>query len=348
MKIAARVLTLSALLVGVLSACTAVPPSSGQPQPFLTATLSSLYMAAPTSSFSLGVQPPVTFMAETPNLTSQSPPDATQVPPGGIVDTGNPPSDLTATQVDPTSTPETSRSVMIYADKVNPDWQVLTNGGINFQLNNTAQVHTSKTSIEVTPVQPESKLVFALNSGAQTAYPRSQVLGFDFWLYSGAQGLDLYDLAVSAIGSNNYPYYLPGDRSGEAQKPYEDTYLVYLGFNQNIPPNMWVEVTIWLDKMLYDPSYKYVTGFYLKNRYNFERTFYVADVSMIVQDSLSSPTSGVPVDTTLTPGTATLPIRTETPSPALSVTPTSASQITGTVVPPNQTPPLPARLSGNP
>ncbi len=224
---------------------------------------------------------------------------------------------------------------------------MLTNGGMNFQLNSTAQIHTGKTSIEVTPVQPESKLVFALNSDAQTAYPRSQVLGFDFWLYSGAQGLDLYDLAVSAIGSNDYPYYLPGDRSGEAQKPYEDTYLVYLGFNQNIPPHMWVEVTIWLDKMLYDPSYKYVTGFYLKNRYNFERTFYVADIALIVQNSQASPTSGVPVDMIFTPGTATLLIRTETPSPALSATRTPAPQTTGTVVPSNQTPPLPARLSGN-
>ncbi len=125
MKTAARMLAFSALLVGVLSACTVAPPSTGQPQPYKTPTLSSLFESAPTSSFSLGVQPPVIILAETPDLTAQSPADATQVLPGGIADTGNPASDMTTTPVDRNSTmtplsaaAETTRTVTIYADQI--------------------------------------------------------------------------------------------------------------------------------------------------------------------------------------------------------------------------------------
>jgi hypothetical protein len=181
---------------------------------------------------------------------------------------------------------EELRTVIVYDENIQPPWHIFSPGGMTFNPISTRQSYEGTRSIEVTPTLPESKLYIALMPRGQVSFPREQVIGISFWLYSGEEELDLYDLAVTAIGSNEYPYYQVTDRSGENQKPYEETFLYWLGFNDNIPPQTWVEVQIWLNEMLYDPEYRYVTGLYLTNRFNFKRTFYIDNVSLILSDSV--------------------------------------------------------------
>jgi hypothetical protein len=72
---------------------------------------------------------------------------------------------------------------------------------------------------------------------------------------------------VTVLGSNSYTYWVEDDISVKSiyEPVFSETRLYYLGVNRTIPPNTWVKVELWLDERIYDPDYRYVTGFYIKN-----------------------------------------------------------------------------------
>jgi hypothetical protein len=193
---------------------------------------------------------------------------------------------------DTTAQPERkSREIVVYDERLHANWNVFSVDGMSFYLNSQVAAYTGNYSIEAKPNAPRSRLYFTVREGANEVYTREKVAGFSFWLYSGDEELSLHDLAVTGIGSNVYPYYQQGDLSAEKERPYEETFLVFLGFNKNIPPHTWVEVQVWLNDMLYDPEYEYFTGFYLTNRFVFNRTFLVDNVVITVIDEIISPTA---------------------------------------------------------
>ena len=53
------------------------------------------------------------------------------------------------------------------------------------------------------------------------------------------------------------------------------------GFNDAIPPDTWVQVEVWLDELLFDPEYKYVTGIYIKNGEDFRDTIWIDQVELV-------------------------------------------------------------------
>ena len=83
---------------------------------------------------------------------------------------------------------------------------------------------------------------------------------------------------------------MSGDRSvaatpesSDADSSFSETRLYFLDIKHTIPPDTWVEVVVWLDQLIYDPPYKYVTGVYIKNDQGFFNTFYVDHVSLLVR-----------------------------------------------------------------
>ena len=52
----------------------------------------------------------------------------------------------------------------------------------------------------------------------------------------------------------------------------------HLGLNDAVPAHTWVQVSFYLNKLIYDPIYKYFTGFYIKNDAGFRGTVYIDDV----------------------------------------------------------------------
>jgi hypothetical protein len=123
-----------------------------------------------------------------------------------------------------------------------------------------------------------------VREGVTQTYPYSAVLGISFWLNSGADTLNTDALVVTVLGSNDYGYYLPNDKSvvTDAKNFFSETRLYYLGINRSIPPNTWVPIVLWLDSLPYDPPYKNVTGIYLKNDASFRQTFYVDQVELLL------------------------------------------------------------------
>ncbi len=126
-------------------------------------------------------------------------------------------------------------------------------------------------------------------------YSRNEILGVSFWLSGGANAVDPGDLAITVVGSNAYPYWVAGDTSVQqaAGIPdsaitdefplFSETRLYFLDIKRTIPPDMWVEVVLWLDEREFDPDYRYITGIYIKNDDPaFLPTFYVDRMSLLL------------------------------------------------------------------
>jgi hypothetical protein len=111
---------------------------------------------------------------------------------------------------------------------------------------------------------------------------REDVLGFSFWLYGNDDWIDREDLLVTVVGSNESPYWIPDDQSVENiyEPLFSETRLYYLGINDDIPPKTWVQVYIWLDDLLFDPDYEYVTGIYIKNDEQFFETALIDELTV--------------------------------------------------------------------
>lgn len=176
-------------------------------------------------------------------------------------------------------------TVPLYSDILDRNWVLLDDPGMEVDLASMAYVHSGRTAVAMTPTADFSALFFAVRPDTSVDYRREDVLGFKFWLNGGDALIELEDLAVTIVGSNAYSHWVEGDNSvGEATSDaplFSETRLYFLNLNRSIPANTWVEVEVWLDDLQFDPDYRYVTGFYIKNNAGFYRTVYVDDISLI-------------------------------------------------------------------
>ena len=182
--------------------------------------------------------------------------------------------------------PAASRIVTttIYDEQLNKDWTIDFSKGMDIQLGDTARAHQGSKAIAISPLQDYGTALFAVREGVTQTYPYSAVLGVSFWINSGADTLNTDSLAVTIIGSNDFGYYAPNDNSvaTDNQRFFSETRLYYLRVNRDLPPNTWLEITVWLDSLPYDPLYKNVTGVYLKNDAGLRQTFYVDQIDLLM------------------------------------------------------------------
>lgn len=179
--------------------------------------------------------------------------------------------------------------VTIFDDVLAPDWTVEHSSGMNYDLGFPGYFNSGRASIEVLPLYPEADFRFAVHPAARTIYPRNQVMGFRFWLSGGSNHIETGDLAVTISGSNEFPYWIENDHSvarAIGARPDEvvfwPTRLYYLEINRSIPPDTWVEVTVLLDNLVYDPPYEFVTGMSISNDTGFFGKFYVDQVEVVL------------------------------------------------------------------
>lgn len=187
----------------------------------------------------------------------------------------------------PTLIPTQIITITIFDDTLNSSWQLLDTEGMTGDLASTDEVHTGRYSIAMTPSEDLSTLYFAVRSDAKDIYPQDQVLTLSFWLNGGNDFIAPEDLAVAIIGSNDYPYWVEGDKSVyiDEEFPFSETRLYFLDINNSIPEHTWVQVIVTLDELIFDPAYNYVTGFYLKNNEGFYNTVYIDDIELSVFES---------------------------------------------------------------
>ena len=157
----------------------------------------------------------------------------------------------------------------IFADTLEPNWALLEYPGMEVDLADEKVVHNGRMAVSMTPVDDFSRLFFVVDVNTEREYLRDEVLGLSFWLNGDNTRIELENLAVTVVGSNISPFWIGGDDSVVNETPvlplFSETRLYDLNLNRSIPPYTWVEVQVWLDDLLFDPDYKYVTGFYIQN-----------------------------------------------------------------------------------
>lgn len=179
------------------------------------------------------------------------------------------------------SEPET---LYIFSDVVHPGWTLQNSDGISYRVVEPARAYAGTAALALTPMADFGTLFFTVKPGAAEAYPRRQVERVVFWLYSPNIPLNLDSLAVTVVGSNVYPYWIKGDNSVENDSwpIFSETRLEFLGFNHPIPADTWAQVEIWLDDLLYDPVYEWLTGFYIKNDEGFYETVIIDELHLVM------------------------------------------------------------------
>jgi hypothetical protein len=192
----------------------------------------------------------------------------------------------------PTARPvpgEQIAEIAIYDEKLDQNWSLQNSQGMTFDLSNTNYVHSGKVAALFTPSKGFGTAFFSLREDATDVYTREDVLGVSFWLNSGEGSIKTSDLAVAVVGSNSYTYWLandtsvPTDTTITVEAPlFSETRLYDLHVNRTIPPETWVQVVVWLDDLIYDPEYMYVTGMYIKNNKGFLNTFYIDQVHLLM------------------------------------------------------------------
>ena len=259
--------TLHPLLQGSTREITAVSPLTAG----ITPTVSSLFAFVPAST-----APPLPTRRPTSTPTATPPPSPTppeDAPPGSATPIAALPGDGRFAEI------------IIYDDELDPNWTLGESWGITYTLTATAVVYSGEVAASVTPLEAFGTVFFTVAPQTQQEYLREDVLGVSLWLNSGDATLPLDEMAVTVVGSNALPYWDAADDSveqTEGEQFFSETRLYYLGLNEAIPPNQWVELIIWLDQLPYDPDYVYVTGIYLKNGDLFRDTYYVDRVALLM------------------------------------------------------------------
>ncbi len=189
-----------------------------------------------------------------------------------------------------------TKTLSIFDDNLSQNWALLRSGDLDVNPAVTSTIHSGLQAVMAKPNEDFTKLFFGVQPSSSEEYLRTQVLGVSFWINSSEGYIDTDDVGVAVVGSNAYPYYAPDDTSVTSRYDpvFSETRLYYLNFNRSIPPNTWAEVVVWLDELVYDPIYTYVTGFYITSDAGFTQTYYVDDVNLILIDEQALQAQGAP------------------------------------------------------
>jgi hypothetical protein len=225
-------------------------------------------------------------LTPTPGLTSRAEPGTGEVTPESTPA-------LSATIQSSTPQPDQDRLAgatqfklqYIYQDALASGWETTNSWGVQYDLNETDFVHQGTSGVAVTPQEDYGALFFNRYPGNPNPILRDDVAGVAFWINPGKEQLFPGDLSVTLIGSNQFPYYIKGDTSvklDDKKQFFSETRLSLLDFRNALQPDNWYQVILWVDDLPFDPAYKYVTSFYIKNDAGVRQTFYIDDLSLIL------------------------------------------------------------------
>ena len=175
---------------------------------------------------------------------------------------------------------------MIFDDDLNPNWSLEESWGVSYDLDQSDVFYSGEKAAVITPAEEFGAIFFTVKEDTREEYLYQDILGVSLWLNSGDTYLPLDEMAITILGSNASPYWDENDDSVdlvEGESFFSETRLYYLGLNEDLPPNQWVEVIIWLDQLPYDPDYTYITGIYVKNGDRFTETYYIDRVAFLLE-----------------------------------------------------------------
>lgn len=183
--------------------------------------------------------------------------------------------------------------VLVFDDKLDSSWALSNSANVDYnaastdrwydELDANTGLTSGAMSISLKPNADFGQLFFTVRPDSTEVYHRDEILGVSFWMYSGADIIDTGDFAVTVVGSNEQRYWSPDDKSVFFQEDdsFSETALYFLDINRAIPANSWIKIEVWLDELLFDPDYQYVTGVYIKNDAGFRNRIYVDRLTLL-------------------------------------------------------------------
>lgn len=228
------------------------------------------------------------FFLERPTATPFIPPPTrtpfpTRLPVTPVAETGSgQTNDIRSLQVLP-----------VYRDALSTGWSI-TNSALlgSLTLTQTNVVALGQYAIAVTPSASTGILFFTVTPDSGIELRRDQVAALRLRLSGGDTPIANDGMTISVVGSNRVPYWEPNDNSvslegrvTDSTEPlFPETRLYFLGLNRAIAPGEWAEIYVWLDDLIYEPEYTYVTGFYLKTSSDLVTKYYVDQVEWLIRD----------------------------------------------------------------
>jgi hypothetical protein len=183
--------------------------------------------------------------------------------------------------------------VPIYNDALSANWSITNSFQTMIDLKSQGFINHGRFAIKAQPQLTTGTLYFTLDKTVTKYIARNRVQALRFYISGGKDSLDNDAITVAIIGSNAHPYWVKNDTSvriegrvTDNQPVFSETRLSFLNINRSIPPKTYIKVIVWLNDLIYDPSYAYVTGFYLKTDKTSAPTFYVDDVSLLMLPSV--------------------------------------------------------------
>jgi len=183
--------------------------------------------------------------------------------------------------------------VPVYRDALSAGWSI-TNSALlaSLTLTQTNVVALGRYAIAVTPSESTGVLFFTITPDSGLVLRRDQVAALRLRLSGGDTPIANDAMTISVVGSNRVPYWLPNDDSvtlegrvtNSTEPLFPETRLYFLGLNRAIAAGEWAEIYVWLDDLIYEPEYTYVTGFYLKTSSDLVPKYYVDQIEWLVRD----------------------------------------------------------------
>ena len=169
----------------------------------------------------------------------------------------------------------------IYDDTLNTPWRISTDRTAFEFAENTA--YSGDSSLRITPQDDFAAFLVVTDSEITAPYLRDDVIGFRFQLSGGRQPIDINALGIAVQGSNEQFFWSSEDSSAltEDIPSFSESRLFNFGITEEIPANEWGEVVVYLDDLIFDPTYEYFTGFYIKNDPAFSGPFYIDQIEII-------------------------------------------------------------------
>ena len=259
----------------LLMACTTSPSEPHNASP----TINPLYQSMPTATPGATTLPttptPVPTLLPTPTETNLLPMEPVNEQPEGI------------NVIEAIPLLSDTRAETIFGERLAPNWSVEHSWSTDIDLTNEEYSIMGDKGIKLIPYDEFGAIFFTVRDTARKPYLRDEVLGIRFWLFTYNDYIATDDLVIALLGSNEYPYWVENDDSvaginNQEEAEFSETQLFFLNVSRDIPPNTWINIELWIDDLIYDPDYEYLTGFYIKNDADFQRPYYIDDVEILL------------------------------------------------------------------
>ncbi|MGB9738475.1 MAG: hypothetical protein ACP5UR_11795 [Chloroflexus sp.] len=185
----------------------------------------------------------------------------------------------------------------VYRDALSTGWSIANSALLtSVTLTETQVVALGRYAIAVTPSESTGILFFTITPESGIELRRDRVAALRLRLSGGNLPIANDAMTIAVVGSNRFSYWTPNDDSvtlsgrvtNSTEPLFPETRLYFLGLNRAIAPGEWAEIYVWLDDLIYEPEYTYVTGFYLKTSNDLVPQYYVDQIEWLVRAESSS------------------------------------------------------------